>query len=252
MPSPGDLGVLTPSSLPAALAAAGAAQKIGASAIPFIIAPTGSMANNGALTLGTALPNAYPSAYVFLPAAAIAAGSLAGWYYASFSTTLLGTVFNNTYVSGAPAIPAAPVAFATVGPGAYAGVIIAVTGPQISVPANLLGPNGVLRYNVSWSYANNADAKTLGVSFGGASLYSSAPTATSANTIQRVLKNRGVANSQVSDGASGFVGTGTSAGLPTLAAVDTTQPQNFIVTGQLAVATDFIVMESYLLEVIPG
>jgi hypothetical protein len=227
-------------------------QRIAASAIPFIIAPTGSMAANGAITLGTALPNTYGNAFIYLPANAIQTGSAAGWYFARFSSPTVGQVFNNTYASGTPTIPATPTAFVSTGPGAYTGVTTAVTGQQVSVPGNTLGPNGVLRYGVTWSYLSNANIKTLGLSFGGTSLFSTGPTTTSANSIQRVLRNRGVTNAQVSDGATGFAGTGTSVGLPTLAAIDTTTAQTFAVTGQLAVATDYIVMDAVLLEALYG
>src|SRR6185369_17004034 len=42
--------------------------------IPIIIAPTGTMANNGAVTLGTALGTTYANCYLVVPAGAIAAG----------------------------------------------------------------------------------------------------------------------------------------------------------------------------------
>src|SRR5579859_1785192 len=107
--------------------------KYTANGIPFIVANTGTMGNNGALTLGTALPSTYANAYVYLPANAISAGSAAGWYFCQFSSTTVGTVFNNTYSSGTPQIPAALVSFATTGPGAYTGVTTQITGPNFTI-----------------------------------------------------------------------------------------------------------------------
>lgn len=44
--------------------------------IPFIVAPTGTMGNNGAVTMGTALPTTYSGgAWIWYPAGAVAAGT---------------------------------------------------------------------------------------------------------------------------------------------------------------------------------
>src|SRR5437667_3823845 len=67
-------------------------QKLAAAAIKMVVAPTGTMANNGAITLGTALPSTYANCYLLLPAGAIAAGSAAGWYFAQMSSTTAGVV----------------------------------------------------------------------------------------------------------------------------------------------------------------
>lgn len=231
---------------------AGSAQKIGATAIPFIIVPTGSMANNGAITLGTALAAIYPSSYVFLPAAAISAGSAAGWYYCAFSSTTVGQVFNNTYTSGMPAIPASPTAFATTGPGAYTGVTTQQNMVQISVPGNTLGPNGTLRYQANWSALNNADAKTVGVAYGSGALFSTGLASLGFGAIKKSFQNRGVTNSQVSDAGSGGFGSGTGAAAPVYTAVDSTAAQLLSFTGLLATATDYVVLESVLVEVLSG
>lgn len=136
--------------------------KLIASAIPFIIAPTGSMANNGAITLGTALPNTYANAYVYLPANAIAAGSIAGWYFTQFSSSTVGTVTNNPYTSGTlPSIPQAIVPFSTTGPGAYTGSTSSQIGPSFPLDPNTIGPNGVLRMTHFWTIPNNANNKVL-------------------------------------------------------------------------------------------
>lgn len=226
-------------------------QKLAASAIPFIIAPTGSMANNGAITLGTALPTTYANAYVFLPASAISAGSAAGWYFAQFSSTTLGTVFNNTYVSGSPVIPT-PVAFVTTGPGAFTGIITLQTMPSISIPANSMGPNGTVRYSLAFSVPNNANNKALAAAFGGTLIASVTITTAASVAMQRSFSNRGLTNSQVNDGGLGLLGPSTGGGGAVYTAFDSTQAQSLAIQGQLAVATDFIVLEKFLIEVIPG
>src|SRR6478735_660988 len=114
-------------------------------AVPFIMPTSGSMANNGVLTLSVALPVAVANGYIYLPANAIVAGSAAGWYYATFSTTTAGVVFNNVYTpatDGVPVVPASPTAFVTTGPGAFTAVVTAQDGPTFTLPADTMGPNG--------------------------------------------------------------------------------------------------------------
>lgn len=66
--------------------------------VPMAVAPTGTMANNGAITLGTALDQTYSGGiYLCLPASAISAGSRASCWYAVMSSTTVGTVYNNPY-----------------------------------------------------------------------------------------------------------------------------------------------------------
>lgn len=228
----------------------GNVQRIVASAIPFVIAPTGTMANNGAITLGTALPTTYANCYLYLPASAIFAGSTAGWYYTQMSSTTAGTVFNNTYTTGIPTIPGGT-AFVTTGPGAYTGVITQQTMQSLPVAGNLLGPNGVLVYEVTWTYPNNANTKTLGVGFG-STYYSFGQTTTNSVALKKSIRNRGVTNVQVADTGTGAAGSGSGASNPVYGSTDTSAQQFFNLTGQLAVATDFIVSEYIMIEAIPG
>lgn len=225
--------------------------KLAVCAIPFVIAPTGTMANNGAITLGTALPATYASCYLNLPANAIQAGSSAGWYFCQMSSTTAGTVFNNTYSSGTPSIPSSPTAFVSTGPGAYTGVTTAQTGPQITIPAGSMGQNGVLRATHFWSTPNNANNKTLNLTVGGTSFYSAVVTTFANNAIQTDIFNRGSQAIQISP-AQGSAGVAQGAGALTFSAVNFANAQTAAFIGTLAVATDFLVLESFLLEMLPG
>lgn len=228
-------------------------RKLAANAIPFIIAPTGTMANNGAITLGSALPTTYVNAYINLPASAIQAGSGAGWYFVQMSSTTLGTVFNNTYVSGIPTIPV-PVGFVTTGPGAYTGVTGNVVGPQISIPAGALGPNGVLRLSQLNSVIPNTNSKVLSATIAGTTMW--ATTLNSAgqfgNASIATLMNRGVQNSNVVLSTSNPTGVGIAASGNQFTSFNFSSAQTVSLNLVLSVATDFIVLESYLVEVIPG
>lgn len=229
--------------------------KLAAVAIPFIIAPTGTMANNGAITLGTALSTTYANAYINLPANAIQAGSLAGWYFCQMSSTTVGTVFNNAYTTGLPAIPVAPTSFVSTGPGAYTGVTTSVTGPQLPVQANTMGPNGILRITQLSAVPLNTNSKTIGINVGATTVYALTLTGASnyANESITTVWNRGVSNSNISMNSPGTgLGSPVSGTSLTYSSINFAATQNISFTGQLAVATDYFVMEALMIEVFPG
>jgi hypothetical protein len=226
-------------------------RKFASSAIPFIISPTGSMANNGAITLGTALPVTYPNAYLFLPASAVSAGSSAGWYFTQFSSATVGTVFNNTYVSGQPNIPSSPIAFATTGPGAYTGVITSQVGPNYSVPGGSMGANGTLRIWSQWGCPGNVNNKIMIIQYGTQNVlgHTEATATTLAYVAANELTNSGVANAQVVQSA-GLLGAAT--GAQKLFAINTGATQTLQAILQTSVATDYLILDSMTVEVIPG
>jgi hypothetical protein len=226
--------------------------KLVAVAIPFVIAPTGTMANNGAITLGTALPTTYANCYINLPANAISAGSAAGWYFCQMSSATVGTVFNNTYTSGTPAIPASPTAFVTTGPGAYTGVTGTVNAQAISIPANTLGANGVLSYQANWSFPSNGNNKTASITFGGSAVLSNTQTTQATLSVKKSIQNRGATNAQFGDNGTAGTGVGTSGNSNAFLAVDTTTALTLQFASNIAVATDYMVMESFVIEVLPG
>lgn len=132
-------------------------------AIPFILSASGSMGNNGAVTLGVALDRVYPRCYMYFPANAIFAGSLAGWYWTVMSSTTVGTVYNNTHTSGYPAIPTVA-GFTTTGPGAYtqtAGVDLAALA--VTLPANCLGRWGGMQSRLCMTSGGAGGVKTAKV-----------------------------------------------------------------------------------------
>jgi hypothetical protein len=221
------------------------------SGLPLIYAGSGSMANNGALTLTTALTFAYPNAYVYLPTNAISAGSAAGWYYAVFSSTTVATVYNNTYVPAAgtiPTIPATPTAFVTVGPGAYVGGSAEIDVFIAGFPGGSMGNNGYLEVHSVSTFTNTASAKLATIRWGAGSGVGSIianpglASNTSMNDFRRVW-NRGRLDRQVSgNGGTGPIGVSTNANTFTLT-VNTANPfaVYFCMT---KVAADNIILES--------
>lgn len=260
--------------------------------VPFIVANTGTMAANGALTLGTALPTTYANAYVFLPAGAIATGSAAGWYYTQFTSTTVGTVFNNLYVAGTQPVllpTAALVPFVTTGPGAYTGSTASNIGPSFNINSNMLGGNGgVARLTTMMSVNNTAGAKTLAVTLNAVTVQSNALTTTTGNVAVSLIFNRsqpaslpsglpnpgGFVQGAAFTAAGGALGNqtpqySTSLNLNVGAIGGSVGPANvgstvagsigtlnvgplLNVTLQLATATDVIVLEGFLLEAVYG
>lgn len=224
--------------------------------IPFIVANTGTMGNNGAVTLGTALNEAYPVSYLFLPAGAIQTNSPAGWYFTVFSSTTVGQVFQNSYAAGVPPLPAAAVLpgniggtlvpFVSTGPGAFTGTTGAVTGPQIALPQNTLGPQSSLRFAAIHSTNNSAGAKVTSLIFGATTVATFSATTSTGARLDAFLANQGTFKNQI-------VVTNDTDGTETLtrATNDTTTDLTISATLNLAVATDTLTLESFVVELLP-
>jgi hypothetical protein len=221
---------------------------IGQSHIPLVLVSSGTMGNNGALSSITAVATAYPSAYVNLPAGAIASGSGAGWYYAVFSSTTAATIYNNIYTSGTPQIPASPTAFSTTGPGSFIQSTSSIAAYALAIAGNAVGPNGSIALFGSRSNNNTSGNKTLTADYGSYA-FASLVTTTSGATIGSGFSNRGVTNVQVSllSGALNF-----AAATPSFGAIDSTASQNLIMNMQLATATDTMTLENIVVQLIPG
>lgn len=116
--------------------------------VPVGMAPSGSMGNNGAVTLGTALDVIYTGGlWLYFPAGAVAAGVPAAptFLWTVMSSTTVGTVYNSTFDGlSVPAVGSTATPYATTGPGAYTGVTAATVVATIPVAANLLGSTGAI------------------------------------------------------------------------------------------------------------
>ena len=217
---------------------------------PVGIAPSGTIAANGALTLGTALGKAYLGGiWLAFPAGAVFSGSAAGVYWCVMTTTTAGTVFNNTLAAGSvPVVPTAPVAVVDAGPGAYTGITTTMTNiAAFSVPGGSLGPNGQLRIATEFSYNTAAGTKTYAASLGGVALIS-APRTTAGghDSFTNRYRNLGV------ETRGSFNTTSESATSATLGntnnTIDTTATQSFSLSLTTDTATNYIIAESTFLE----
>lgn len=209
-------------------------------AIPFIYLASGSMGNNGALTVGTALPFIPDmGAWVRLPAGAIAAGVPAAeaWYWCVFSSNTVGTVYNSTYTSGTPAAGVAT-AFSTTGPGAYTSSISSeIAGPVINVAANGVGPNGRILYDYIAHHASNANTKNYRAHYSGSggTQISLVSCTTSSAAVLGEIKSMGVTNRQVSRAHGTLTQDTNGIAFPQ---VDQTAASTLALTFQKGVATD--------------
>lgn len=223
---------------------------IGTHGIPVIIPSSGSMGNNGAITLTTALLTTYPRCYLYLPASAISAGSTAGFYYAVMSSTTVGTVYNNTYTSGIPTEPASPTAFVTTGPGAYTQTTATdLTLLNITIPGGAIGKNGSLWNYPELTYSNSAGAKTMKILLNAVTVFSQSPTTTTYNQIRYFFRNKGAADVNIDNGGINF---GANATAPNRRTIDTASDVTYKIVGNLAVATDFIVLEDNIIQLNPS
>lgn len=144
----------------AACANLGCPTKLAQWGTPVFIAPTGTMGNNGAITLGTAMDRTYSEGmWLYLPAGAVAAGvpAAAAFRWTVCSTTTACTVYNDGTYDGS-GIPSDGTAtpYVTTGPGAYAGVTAATVSLTVTVPANTLGATGAMF--ADWGVNHNGAA----------------------------------------------------------------------------------------------
>lgn len=113
----------------------------------------------------------------------------------------------------------------------------------LTIPAGMMGANGVLEIVSFFTYTNSANNKTLRVRFGGTSgtVFSTVTTTTSENNTKYLwIRNANSTSSQKGPSAgfaNGF-GTGTSAGITS--AVNTASAVDVVVSAQLSLSTETV------------
>jgi hypothetical protein len=180
--------------------------------------------------------------------AATSAGAIAGWYCITAGTP--GTWIPVGTVGYAPIVLAKSAVAASVGV-----VTTEATLATITVPAGVMGANGMLRVTTVWTMTNGVNDKTTRVRFSGASgtiFGGQVWTTTAAMMNQILIANRNATNSQVgSPGSTTGPFGGTGIALPT-ASVDTTAATTVVITGQKEVDSETLTLENYVVELIPS
>lgn len=216
--------------------------------IPLIGLSSGSVAANGAISGITALPLAYPNAYCYFPANALATVKAAGWYYCTFSTTTAGVAFLDTYTSGVPMIPASPTPV-TDGKGAFTGDTSEEMGHTITIPA--LTASSHIIVTVDYNVTNNANSKTPRVRFSGSSgtvFHTLALASVGRGGAIMSICNTGATGKQVSQYIS-FSGA-TVAVAEALGTIDTSVATSIVLSIQRATATDNVVILPPMVELV--
>jgi len=224
--------------------------------VPMLLQSSGTVGNNGALTLTSATDITYSNCYMTFPQGALFTNSPAGQYFTQMSSHTVGVVYNNQYISGIPTIPTAAqlVPIVATGPGAYiqpTGVLNSLV--NFTFPGNVVGNNGAIRTLDTWAFINNTNSRGMSSAIGANNITGpTVTTALSSQQVQHVLRNRGLPTLQVNFG-SGGTGIATSGSPVGLIAIDTTQPQTVSYNAILNTAsTDWVVLEGFSFEILPG
>lgn len=197
----------------------------GAGLEPRGIAPSGTVAADGTITLGTALPIAFPQIMLYLPAGAISGGS-AGFYFVEMSSSTLGVVRDKFGGS------------ALIGSGsAYSGVVAETEMTRSVVSWGEIASGRNTRLRVQGLCNNTAGTKTYRARVGsivGTQITSAGPVSNKGFAPEIAV--RGVGSSFILGGASGVTG-----GTNSVELLAVTPGQDVVVVHslQLSAATDW-------------
>lgn len=209
------------------------------SGVPLILPSSGSSNASGQITLTTALPyQPVGVVQIYLPAAVVVGDATGGMKSVIFSSTTVCQIVGNPVTAN----------------GAYTQTTGAdLTLSANTVPGGSMGANGALRYFAKWSFLNNANNKSTKQNMGGQVIGANSNAGTVSLIEPHVLQNRGTQAAQIG-GYFGFqatVGANNNAGMGKYT-IDTSTNQPFLQTGQLAVATDYLILEGFIIEILPA
>lgn len=231
---------------------------LGQTGLPVIVPSTSTtgIQANGTLTVDTALAMTYPQAWCYFPAGAVSGDATGGLYYCVFSSTTQGTVYAGK-IGGANGVsstftPYVPTTLTpVVGSGAgYTQSTGKINVLQVVVPGGSMGPEGSLNWQADIATNNNANSKTSYYDFSTGSFSGNNLASLTFTRINRWAANRGVVNSQYVTP----IPTATSTTAPALpnTTINTAVSQPFVLAFQLAVATDWMAVEFFNLQVYYG
>lgn len=200
------------------------------------IAPTGTIGtgSSGNITLGSALHRIFTEGiWLYLPTIATTPAITAGMYWVVMSSTTVGTV----YASGAGS---SAIDF-TVG-SAYTGVTAtAVALGTVTIPANTLTAGVVIQSIPQFVFKNSAGIKTMSANYGSTQYWANMPTTNA--SAQTLVILRGLTTAKQEGTAASSYGTGNTTVLPPILTEDATTEKTITFYGNLATATDWIVLE---------
>jgi hypothetical protein len=214
------------------------------SGIPFVMPSNGTVNNtSGSVTVGTAFDYVIGSSFTYFPTGALYTSSPSGWYYTNWTAATICTVYSNIYTNGVPSIPSNPTPLTTVAGSYTQSVGFDVAGPSIVIPGNSMGNNGTIEWARVANNNNSAGTKYYNTYLANAVMQGLSQTTNPKETGRGSIKNRGRATAQVS--ANAAHGDSGNASTIVKSSLDTTQNQIVSMSLQLAVATDYAVIESF-------
>ena len=201
----------------------------------------------GAITGLTALPYV-PSDVVFVYCFA-QTGLLEGLYYARFSSTTACQLYTDVDGTITPTGITA---------GAYVGGTTEAILTSIIIPGGSMGANGMIRAQSSWGCSNSANNKIARTRLDGVMFGQQSQTTTASFSMMNGIKNRGnpAIQFQASSGSGGSANAlgsnPSSSSNNAQTAINTSVDTTLTFRGQLAVATDFLVLETCTIEILAG
>ena len=215
--------------------------------IPVIIPNSSTVATNGSITL-TALPDTYAlGAWVYLPAGAIVGGA-AGFYWTVFSSTTEGIVKTN-YVdpSATEFLPYVPTGTLTTAVGSNSAYVTPTASDvaliNITLPANTVSVGSALKAFCRVTCPSTANAKTVKHLLGTTTIgYQTFAGLTTGGILTTATFSR--TNAKQITGTFGDSGSTAT----TFGTVNTAAESKFVITGQLAAPTEYIVLEAFTIS----
>lgn len=125
---------------------------------------------------------------------------------------------------------------------------------SVSIPANTIGPTGILRLVSYWTYTNSANNKTLRArlsTISGTAFFAPVVTTTAAYMDQREIVNLS-ATSQICKNAAGTSPFGPTSGAILSGSIDTTAATTLVFSGELANTGETITLRYYEVSVLYG
>lgn len=228
------------------------------SGVPVGLAPNGTIATNGTVTLGTALSVTYSNGiWLRFPANAVVGDTTGGIYWCVMSSTTVGTVYAgkiDTASAFTPYIGSTSGGAVTGSNSAYTQTTSAfVLLANITMPGNAIGNNGSLHVSADFLANSNANSKAPGIYVDGTAIYSATLSSWYSVRALGVFRNKGSGTINSTGYQNSLTGLGSQSSQAVgLGAVDTTQDTQLYLYGKLAVATDYIVLDAFSAEVKPS
>jgi hypothetical protein len=130
----------------------------------------------------------------------------------------------------------------------YGTAVVAVANTVLTlgsvvIPAWSMGLKGGMIVNAQFSMTNTANAKNIGISYGGSAISAVAGTSNASVSIQKDVYNR--SNGTLVTSALAATGHGLNGTATVVITEDTTLDQVFLITAQPAVANNVVTLEGY-------